>query len=203
MNNLSDLIGGANLFDGSNYSFTYDKFCSQNSAIYFNKGYLKVPAGVYFSGDFSITAWIYLKSYQMWSKIFYFGNGKTDDSVIFEMYMKTPQIDLTVYQLSLGTNLFALNSSIIELNQWYHVAAILKGTKGYIYVNGQLVINGTSKIPRNITRTTNCVGKTCSEDNTRNANAIYDELKIYNSALTSDQVINDYNTSLTNGINLF
>ncbi len=35
MNNLTDLIGGANLFGGSSYSFVPDRFCSLNSAIYF------------------------------------------------------------------------------------------------------------------------------------------------------------------------
>jgi hypothetical protein len=81
MSNLSDVVGGANLYGGSNYSFTFDRFCSANSAIYFNKGYLQVPEGVYFSGDFTVTAWIYLKSYQSYSRIFDFGNGRISDNV--------------------------------------------------------------------------------------------------------------------------
>jgi hypothetical protein len=80
MNNLTDVIGGAYLFGGSNYSFVPDRFCSLNSAIYLNKGYLQVPAGVYFSGDFTLTAWIYLKSYQSYSRIFDFGNGEGKDN---------------------------------------------------------------------------------------------------------------------------
>jgi hypothetical protein len=81
MSNLSDLVGGANLFGGGNYSFVSDRFGSPNSAIYFNKGYLQVPEGVYFSGDFTVTAWIFLKSYQSWSRIFEFGNGRDSDNV--------------------------------------------------------------------------------------------------------------------------
>ena len=73
MSNQSDVVGGANLFGRSSYSFVPDRFCSANSAIYFNKGYLQVPEGVYFSGDFTFTAWVYLKSYQPWSRIFDFG----------------------------------------------------------------------------------------------------------------------------------
>ena len=61
MSNLSDLIGGADLFQGSKYSYTYDRFNNSNSAIYFDRGYLQVPQGNYFSGDFTFTAWIYLK----------------------------------------------------------------------------------------------------------------------------------------------
>ncbi len=61
MSNLSDVVGGANLFGGSSYSFVSDRFNSSNSAIFFNQGYLQVPTGVYFSGDFTFTAWIYFK----------------------------------------------------------------------------------------------------------------------------------------------
>jgi hypothetical protein len=43
MSNLSDVIGGANLFGGENYSFVQDRFGTPNSAIYFNKGFLQVP----------------------------------------------------------------------------------------------------------------------------------------------------------------
>ena len=40
MSNLTDLISGANLFGGGNYSFVSDRFGSPNSAIYFNQGFL-------------------------------------------------------------------------------------------------------------------------------------------------------------------
>ncbi len=69
MDNLNDVIGGANLFKGFSYSSDLDRFCSPNAAIYFNQGYLQVPEGVYFSGDFTVTAWIYLKSYLLVGQI--------------------------------------------------------------------------------------------------------------------------------------
>ncbi len=53
MSNLTDVIGGANMYGGSSYSYTNDRFCSAYSAIYFNVGYLQVPSGVYFSGMIS------------------------------------------------------------------------------------------------------------------------------------------------------
>ena len=46
MSNLNDLVGDANLRDGSNYSFVSDRFNNPNSAIYFNNGYLKIPSGL-------------------------------------------------------------------------------------------------------------------------------------------------------------
>ena len=61
MNNLSDIIGGANLYEGFSYSYAPDRFCLPNEAIYFDSGYLQVPQGIYFSDDFTFTVWIYLK----------------------------------------------------------------------------------------------------------------------------------------------
>ena len=120
MSNLSDVVGGSDLFGGSSYSFTCDRFGLVNSAIYFNKGYLNVTSGVYFSGDFTFTAWIYLKSY-------------------------TPFFSLNGFTFN-GTSQSLIDaSSIINLNEWYFISFVLNGTNGYIYVNGNQVGSGTLK----------------------------------------------------------
>jgi hypothetical protein len=114
MSNLSDVVGGADLFGGTSYSFVPDRFCSPNSAIYFNKGYLQVPAGVYFSGDFTFTAWVYLKSYQPWSRIFDFGNGSPSDNVYFSIIESSSQMQAVIADGS--SRLSVQTSSIINLN---------------------------------------------------------------------------------------
>lgn len=63
MSHLNDVVGNAHLFGGSNYSFVPDRFENPNSAIYFNNGYLQLEHGTYISGDFTVTLWLYLKSY--------------------------------------------------------------------------------------------------------------------------------------------
>ena len=191
MNNLTDVIGGANLYGGANYSFTYDRFCSLNSAIYFNRGYLQVPTGVYFSGDFTVTAWIYLKSYQYYSRIIDFGNEPNNDNIILAMIGTTSQIYGRVSQ-------YFQTSSIINLNQWYFISFVLSGTTGYIYVNGSQVATKTLLlVPNNITRTSNYIGKSNFE-NISNADAIYDEIKIFKGALSSNDIMNEYTTSSNN-----
>ena len=197
MSNLSDLLGGANLFGGENYSFVPDRFCTPNSAIYFNIGYLQVPEGVYFSGDFTFTAWIYLKSYQNNSRIFEFNNGYSKDNVFLKMNHITKKIYANINNLSPYTSL-ETRSSVINLNKWYFISFILNNTTGYIYVNGNQVATGTLLIPNNITRTSNYFGKS---NNTINLNpdAIYDEIKIYQVALTSKQIMNEYIISSNNG----
>jgi len=97
MNNLSDVIGGSNLYGGTSYSFTTDRFCEENSAIWFNNGYLQVPPGVFFYGDFTVIAWINLKSYQYYSRIIDFGNGSPDDNFILCLNGSNPYLMAQVF----------------------------------------------------------------------------------------------------------
>jgi hypothetical protein len=197
MNHLIDLIGGANLSNGSNYSFVYDRFCSSDSAVYFNKGYLQVPEGVYFSGDFTVTAWINLNSYQSYSRIIDFGNGKNNENVIFSMNAAGSYLLGEIYS---GLSVSSLDSNLrMNLSQWYFVTFVLNGTTGYIYLNGNKIeISNQLLVSNNITRTINYIGKSNSEDT--NADAIYDDIKIFKRALSSNEILNEYTISSNNGI---
>ena len=198
MSNLSDVVGGADLFNGSSYSFTYDRFCTVNSAIYFNKGYLQVPEGVYFSGDFTFTAWIYLKSYQSYSRIFDFGNEQQSDNVLLGINSTTSKIRGNLFDKSFSVSPI-ITSSLINLNEWYFISFVLNGTTVYIYVNGNQVKNGASKKPNNILRTKNYIGKSNWVGHL-NADAVYDEFKIYQGALSPSDILNEYLISSNNGI---
>jgi hypothetical protein len=194
MSNMSDVVDGANLFGGSSYSFTYDRFCSAKSAIYFNQGYLQVPSGVYFTGDFTVTAWIYLKSYQSYSTIFEFANLKSNAVGLYMFNLTSKIYGFTSNGLSSRTDISA--NYLINLEQWYFIAMVLDGIQGFIYVNGiQMVQYKTNflSVPIQINRTNNYFGK--GNWYNLNADAIYDEIKIYQVALTPIQIINEYNIS--------
>ncbi len=51
---------------------------------------------MYFSGDFTVTAWINLKTYQSWARIFDFGNGQIDN-VFLGMYGTSSQLVGKIY----------------------------------------------------------------------------------------------------------
>lgn len=206
MSNLSDVVGEANLFGGVNYSFVPDRFCTPNSAIYFNSGYLQVPSGVYFLNGFTFTAWIYLKSYQLWTTLFDFGNGFSNDNVILGMYNQTNETSTIMYASVYNYSTYKAiqtTSIMIDLNKWYFLSFVLSGTKGYVYVNGNEISNGTLFVPNNLNRTRNYFGKS-NDDNIPYADAIYDEIKIYQIALSSSQIRNEYQISsnTTNIINI-
>jgi hypothetical protein len=200
MSNLTDVVGGANMYGGSSYSFTYDRFCNAYSAIYFNVGFLQAPAGVYFSGDFTVIAWIHLLEYRApFSRIIDFGNGCLSDNVIFNTDTSGSLLKGATLDLTLLTD-FSVLSPQIKLNSWYHVAFVFSGSNGYIYVNGDLAGSRTNmKIPRNVLRIYNYIGKNC-DSSKPNINATFDDLRIYAGALSAAQILTDYTTSSMNGI---
>ena len=89
-------------------------------------------------------------------------------------------------------------SSIINLNQWYFISFVLSGTTGYIYVNGSQVRTGTLNVPNNIIRTANYIGKSNNPSDS-NADAVFDEFKIYQRALSSVEIMNEYKINSNNG----
>ena len=188
MNNLNDSVGGANLEYGRVYYFTKDRFCCQYRAISLYEFYL--PPGIYFSGDFTISAWIYLKSYDLYGNyILKFTQSwpRLDNGVIFKVL--NGKISLIVYNSNITSNLTAPDSSVIGLNQWYHVAATLQNTTASLYVNGALIKSGACFKPNSLTR----------YENTIELYGVIDDLKIYQGALTANDVLNDYTFSSYNG----
>ncbi len=55
MSSLKDVVGGADLYRGTSYSFTIARYKKPNSAVSFRKGFLKTPSDVYFDGNLTIT----------------------------------------------------------------------------------------------------------------------------------------------------
>ncbi len=193
MSDLKDSSGSqADLYGGQSYAFTSDRFCNINSALYFNTGHVKAPSSYYFTGDFSITAWIYLNSYQSDADILSFTNG--NDAVIFRFVGVTAALKGSVHNATVST-IYIATSAIIQLNMWYHVAFVLSGTTGYIYVNGQQMATGPLLVPSNVIRNLNSIGS-------NNFNGKIDELSIYQGAITLTQQINLYTASSANGIHI-
>ena len=191
MSSLSDIIRGSDLYGGSNYSFTTDRFGNNNSAIYFNNGFLQVPNGSYFNGDFTIIIWIIFNAFESMTRFIDFQDQNGNNNVAFSMDSSGI---LLLLQTSDNTTLTSVNQfyQTMLLNTWYHVTAVLQGTNAYIYVNGVLQITGTLSSPSNITRTMNFIGK-CNSNG--NSNAIFDDIKIYKGGMSGYQVLNDYITN--------
>ncbi len=82
-NDLNDVIGGAHMFDGVSYSFSDDRLNTPLSSIYLNNGYVQIPDGVYFNGDFTVTLWIKVLAHRYCSRIIDFGGSLKKDNICF------------------------------------------------------------------------------------------------------------------------
>ncbi|MCL4499793.1 MAG: prepilin-type N-terminal cleavage/methylation domain-containing protein, partial [Chloroflexi bacterium] len=65
--------------------------CRVGSCLSFNGtgSYVSLPSGAYFSGPFTITSWVYVRSYNSWSRLLDFGNGSASDNVLFAVSQGT------------------------------------------------------------------------------------------------------------------
>ncbi len=143
--------------------------------------YVSLPAGVYFSGDFTIECWIYPKSFPNYARIIDFGNGAGSDNILLSYNYGSSH---TPYLHVEGTQ-FQANQTI-PLNQWSHIAATLSGNTATIYINGVAAGTATVPTPVNIVRNYCYIGKSNWQD--PNANAIFDELRIWNVAKTQAEI---------------
>jgi len=77
------------------------------------------------------------------------------------------------------------------------VAASLCGGLACLYYNGILVASGTQYSPRSIVRSNNFIGKGSFEGD-QNANALFDDIKIYDECLNDFKIKDEVNKRIIN-----
>src|SRR5882724_9341214 len=117
-------------------------------------GYVQVTNKVWFSNDFTVEAWVYVRSYNSWSRLLDFGNGPNNQNVYVALSADTSGRPAMGVFTNTGVPVVQANNQL-PLNQWTHLAATLSGTNGTIYINGDVVGSGTLNIPPGVTRTNN------------------------------------------------
>ena len=169
--------------------------CEVGNCLSFNgtSNYISLPSGIYFSGPFTVTGWVYVRSYNTWSRLLDFGNGASSDNVLFAISQSSSG-DAYLESWNGGTRGFSLSSgSPIPLNQWVFLAGVADGNNAAIYKNGQLWTSmATTFTSTGVTRTTNYIGRSnWSADSY--ANALFDDIRIYNRALSAQDIQDLYN----------
>jgi hypothetical protein len=151
--------------------------------------YVALPAGVYFTGDFTIECWVYPRSFANWARIIDFGNGAGSNNVLLSYTYGTSGAPGFYVE---GSQFQA--SQTLPLNQWSHIAATLSGTTATIYINGVAAGSSTVPVPVNITRNNCYIGKSNWGD--PYADASFDELRIWNTAKTPAEIQSSMYTEL-------
>ena len=121
-----DEIGNANLFDGTNQVPCENRYGLPKTAIRLREGFLKVPTGVYFSSDFTVTAWVKIYSIQNMVRILDFGKGTGSDNIIISIGFEGSSI-LTFWIFNEDRHSFVKSVTSLKLNYWTHVSVVLNG----------------------------------------------------------------------------
>jgi hypothetical protein len=143
-----------------------------------------------FNGDMTAIGWVYVRTYQNWSRLFDFGNGSGGDNVIIAI--SEGSYGLPVYSTTGNDN---INSGqTLPLNQWVQLAAVQTGSTGILYMNGaQVATSANTPIASDI-RNYNYIGRSNWVSDAYLDGKV-SSLKIYNRALSSDEITQDFNSN--------
>jgi hypothetical protein len=193
LDDTKDYVGRADANSCVNGSFVADRFGNPQSALYLNNGYCRLPSNIYLTGgDFTMTAWINLIQPNLYSRILEFSNGNGFDQVSFGLattylYFQPFMMIDNNYNLTQFGCLQHLN-----LNEWNHIAFLFsrKQMQLSVYINGSFQRSIQTLIaPTDVIRSKNYIGRGAAGD--ADANAIFDDLKIYNRKLSSTELQDD------------
>jgi hypothetical protein len=80
----------------------------------------------------------------------------------------------------------------VSLNSWFHTACVFDGTTAYLYVNG-LLATSTAKAWNTVNVSKTYIGR--QVDNAQYWNGHISQVQLYNRALTSQEVLQNYNAT--------
>lgn len=189
---LNDIIGRKDLYGQQNAHFVKDRFGRENSSIRLNFGYLIIPAGHFFATEFSISIWAKFFNSEKYCRIFEFSNGRSTDNVIglYTFADNRIRIGFTVYLPNPTRHKHIGYSSEQEINRWYHIVYVIQGNNVKIFLDKQLLAEGTGYSVLNRPRNMNFLGKSTWLDGL--ANAVFDDFKIFNRTLTNQEIADLY-----------
>jgi fibronectin type 3 domain-containing protein len=107
--------------------------------------YVSLPAGAV-SGlsDFTISTWVYLNSISNWVRIFDFGTGTDRYMYLSAKSASTGKVRFAITGCSGYGEQGIDGSAALPTGQWVHLAVVLSGSTGTLYVNGVPVGQNTS-----------------------------------------------------------
>lgn len=163
----------------------------KDSSIYLDGSdlsYMQIEDGVMENlTNFTITAWLKLETIKNWVRLFDFGSDT--DNYMF-LSPRSASTGRFRFAFKNGGSEEAIDSNIIPtVGKWIHVAVILEGSTAIMYINGiEAGRNNAMTInPSMLGKTTqNYIGKSQWPD--PHLNGRVDEFKIYNYALTPNEI---------------
>ncbi|MHC4396828.1 MAG: LamG domain-containing protein [Planctomycetota bacterium] len=164
--------------------------------------YVDFPDGFSdFTGGLTIALWAYPTSNGVWwPKFIDFANGAGADNIIFARFETSDTLAFVVWSGGSEGGYVTANN-VLELGVWQNFVVTLDGTgNAVIYKNGVPVGAGTTYVPRNINRTNNYIAKSNWNDDYYKGSI--DDVRIYDRALSVEEVEELYESGLANLVGL-
>lgn len=144
-----------------------------------------------FTGGLTFSLWANPAAASNWARFISFNNGAAADNIFFSRVGTGTTLRFHVYRGSSSAGGILDAVGALELNKWQMFTVTMTETgAAVIYKDGIPVASGTVQTPNLIARTNSWIGRSAWAD------AYYsgglDEVRIYNYALTADQVADLY-----------
>ena len=157
--------------------------------------YVQLPAGIVSSltGNFSISTWFYWSGVSAWQRIFDFGKSSTTGYMYLTAYNSGSNPRFAITTSTNGNEQGVNGTNVLTTNAWHHAVVTLSENTCTLYIDGVSVGTNTSMTihPSDLGNTANnFIGK--SQFANPYFNGKIDEFRIYNIALTADQVTTLY-----------
>lgn len=155
--------------------------------------YVELQPGVYFSGDFTVEGWVYLREFTAYATMLEFGNGYRTSSVTLGLSQGSDCKPFFEISDAEGQVTTAYATQVIPTGQWVHVAATYEAGEATIYINAEIAGSQMNMLAASdVTRRLNFIGHSIREDATHPPmDGDIDEVHIWNYALTQDDIKNN------------
>ena len=187
---VKDTLTLVSLFNQHNASaYVADRFGRSRSSLFLDNGYIQMPVGLVFAGDFSTSMWLNLpKPALAFQTVYSIANGARNEKDFFTLGVKPGS---GYFQISFGANAdYANTRDIITVSLvdsgWFHLGVVMAyGSSVSAYLNGTLVSStGVAyPTPNSVTRANNYFGLSDTP-----LNAYLDDGMFFQRALTADEM---------------
>ena len=148
-----------------------------------------------FLQGFTVEAWVWYDSFQSYSRVIDFSNGRAADNIILCNSLVSNDLEFVIFKEGAAHTIKAAGA--LDTGKWLHLAATIDALgNATIYKNGQPLQTGKLPLPNTLKRTNNYIGRSnCSED--AYFNGKISELRIWKTARTAEDIKNSMYLQLT------
>jgi hypothetical protein len=167
------LLSANNLFSQTNYSLYFD---GTNDYVNVNDA-----ATLDVTGSYTIEAWIRPSTFSFLRGIVSKYHSPNSRGPILRLTPTSPYTGIDAAE-------FSSSNGLLTANTWYHVASVISGSNVSIYINGSLAASGTTSYVTQANSDPLRIGVDYLTDGNRYWSGYIDEVRIWNTALSSGTI---------------